>query len=53
MESSVVIVVGITLTLVSLLVKFQVRYTKLVGSVEFRTAEQTISCGSPTMPCCK
>ena len=47
MESSVVTVVGITVTLSSLLVKFQVRLTEVVCAVELRAIEQTRSCGSP------
>ena len=53
MESSVVIVVGITVTLLSLLVKFQVRLTELVGTVELIAIKQKSSCASPTTPCCK
>ena len=53
MESSVVIAVGIIVTLLSLLVKFQVRLTELDCTVELSTIKQTRSCGSPTTPCCK
>ena len=53
MESSVVIVVGITVTLSSLLVKFQVRLTELDCAVELSAIIHTRSCGSPTTPCCK
>ena len=53
MESSVVIVVGITVTLLSLLVKFQVRLIELDCVVELRAIKQTRSYGSPTAPCCK
>ena len=53
MESSVVIVVGITVTLLSLLVKFHVRLTELFGTVELNVIKQTSSCASPTTPCCK
>ena len=53
MESSVVIVVGITVTLLSLLVKFQVSLTTFDCVVELRAIKQTRSCGSPTTPCCK
>jgi len=52
MESSVVIVVGMTVTLLSLLLKFHVRLTK-VDDVELRMIEQTRSCVSPIIPCCK
>ena len=41
MESSVVIVVGITVTLLSLLAKFQVRLTELASAVKLRIIEQT------------
>ena len=53
MESSVVIDVGVTVTLLSLLVKFQVRPIEVDCIVELRTIEQTRSCGSPIIPCCK
>ena len=53
MESSVVIVVGITVTLLSLLVKSQVRLTELVCTLELRAIVQTRSYGSPTAPCCE
>ena len=45
MESLVVVVVGITVTLVSLLVKFQVRLTKFGYSVLFTAIKQTSSMG--------
>ena len=53
MESSVVTVVGITVTLLSLLVKFQVRLTEIDCTVELIAIKQTRSCGSPTTPCYK
>ena len=53
MESSVVIVVGITVTLLSLLVKFQVRLTELLWTVELTAIKQTSSCACPIVPCCK
>ena len=52
MESSVVIVVGITVTLSSLLVKFQVRLTELDCAVELIAIRQTRSSGSP-ISCCE
>ena len=51
MESSVVIVVGITVTLLSLLVKFHVRITELDCAVELIAIKQTRSVASPTIPC--
>ena len=51
MESSVVIVVGITVTLSSLLVKFQVRLTECVCTVELIAIKQTRSVASPIIPC--
>ena len=53
MESSVVIVVGITVTLLSLLVKFQVRITELDCAIELIAIKQTRSSVSPTIPCCR
>jgi len=53
MESSVVIVVGMTVTLLSLLMKFQVRLTEVDNVVELKAIEQTSSCASPIIPCCK
>jgi len=53
MESSVVIVVGMTVALLSLLMKFQVRLTKVDDSVELKVIEQIRLCISPTIPCCK
>ena len=53
MESSVVIVVGITVTLLSLLVKFQAKSTKVVCSVELNAIKQTSSCACPIIPCRK
>ena len=53
MESSVVIVVGITVTLLSLLVKFQVRLTELLCTVELTAIKQTRSCACPIVPFCK
>ena len=51
MESSVVTVVGITVTLLSLLVKFHVRITELDCAVELIAIKQTRSVASPTIPC--
>ena len=53
MESSVVIVDGITVTLLSLLVTFQVRLTELVSAVELIAIEQTRLWAFPIIPCCK
>ena len=53
MESSVVIVVGITVTLSSLLVKFQVRLTELDCTAELRATKPTRSFASPITPRCK
>ena len=53
MESSVVIVVGITVTLSSLLVKFQVRLTDLDRILELRVIKQTSSCAYPIIPTLK
>ena len=53
MELSLAIVAGITVTLLSLLVKFQVRSTELDCAVELKAITQTRSCGSPIAPCCK
>ena len=53
MESSVVIVVGITVTLSSLLVKFQVRLTDLDRILELRVIKQTSSCTYPIIPTLK
>ena len=53
MESSVVIVVGITVTLSSLLVKFQVRLTDLNRILELRVIKQTSSYGYPILPTLK
>ena len=50
MESSVVKVVGITVTLSSLLVKFQVRFTELDCAVELIAIKHTSSCVSPIIP---
>ena len=51
MESSVVIVVGITVTLLSLLAKFQPIETKFECVMELRDVEQTSSSVSPIIPC--
>ena len=51
MESSVVIVVGITVTLLSLLVKFQPIKIESECVVELRVIEQTSSSFSPIIPC--
>ena len=46
-----VIVVGITVTLLSLLEKFQVRLTESLCTAELRDIEQTRSSASPTIAC--
>ena len=50
MEPSVVIVVGITLTLVSFLINFQASLTELDCAVELTAIKQIRSCGSPSAP---
>ena len=51
MESSVVMVVGMMVILLSTLVKFHVRSTVMGSTVELRVTEQTKSCGFPITPC--
>ena len=53
MESSVVILVGMTATLLLLLIKFQVRLIEVDDTVELKAIKQTRSCASPIIPCCK
>jgi len=53
MESSVVIVVGMTVTLLSLLEKFQVRLTEVDDTVELKAIKQMSSRVSPIIPFCE
>ena len=51
MVSSLVTVVGMTVTLLSVLMKFHTSSTVLGSTAELRMTEQTKSCGCPITPC--